>query len=152
MKLYPRARVRVRNSTRGLPKSTLTNEPHKSIWPLSPPQTSGPRCASRPLLVVCLASPSSTPDAATRFFPAGRSQCRSHNPIATPDAARTTPAWSRPAARQQPPRPDPNASPSHVAAASPWLSRQTCWLYVNMCVIVKFETYLAIKLLLYSWI
>jgi hypothetical protein len=34
----------------------------------------------------------------------------------------------------------------------PQLSRQTCWLYVNMCVIVKFETYLAIKLLLYSCI
>jgi hypothetical protein len=26
----------------------------------------------------------------------------------------------------------------------------TCWLYVNMCVIVKFETYLAIKLSLFS--
>jgi hypothetical protein len=82
----------------------------------------GPRCALRPRLV------------ATRFFPrrpasAARTTLAPRRPpLAQPPRDRTPPlasrllgritARSRPTARRPPPRSDPDASPSHAAAAS----------------------------------
>jgi hypothetical protein len=136
-----------------LMKSIKTFDPTRPIYPnpsthLPPPWPSGPRCASRPHLVafppLSQAPPPST--LPLDLFPR-KPQPAPHNPHrrAPPLSSRLPsqiPVWPCPATRQ----------PSHNPPPPPRLSRQTCWLYVNICVIVKFENYLDIKLLLHSWI
>jgi hypothetical protein len=139
-------------------KPIKTFDPTRHIYPnpstrFPPLRPSGPRCASQPLLVAYPASPPSP-----HLMP-----LLDFSPQAVANISHTTPVPHRPPLAQPPRgRTPPLAShllgriPMPVQAMTPLplprLSRQTCWLYVNMCVIVKFETYLAIKLVLYSWI
>jgi hypothetical protein len=96
--------------------------------------------------------PPPDPDAATRFFPRRPQPAALGQPYAPAAAARTTLCDCTPTLASRLAGRNPAPVQATTLSPPPWLSRQTCWLYVNMCVIVKFEAYLTIKLLLYSWI
>jgi hypothetical protein len=119
-------------------KLIKTFDPTRSIYhnpntPLPPPWPSGPRCASRPRLVACPASPPS-PTPPLDFCPQGAASTARTTPmpcrplLAQPPCGHATqlasclpgriPTRLRPTARQPLLRVDPGASPSHDTASS----------------------------------